>query len=1333
MKNVADIYPLTPTQAGILFHTLRSPEEEVYFQQISCTLEGQLDITKFQHAWDEVVKRHPPLRTIFLWEGVDEPLQVVRETVTVPWEVIDLRGSTSQEQIDQLDKLRLAYRERGFNLTKAPILHMVLARLADERYVFIWNFHHILTDGWSTHQVFNEAFLIYEALVRGEMVAASPVRPFRDYINWLMQQDQEAAERYWVDQLKGFDEPTPFQVDKPPQGKAIKHGEISLELSSSTSSALQQIAKGNRVTLNTLILGAWGILLSRYSGDDDVVFGTTLSGRPADLRGVESMIGMLINTLPLRIRVKEDDRFLQWLQHLQENQLKMRQYEYSSLAEVQRWSEIPPGQALFDSIVVFENYPVNEVGERSLQVKDVHYREQSNYPLALLVSPRDRLRLLVIYDQARFDPNIVERLLSYLHNLLAAIVENTDQKLGELSILDPAEIQQILFDWNETAAPLGKPFPVHEQISEFARQTPDKPAVATQDQTLTYAELDILSNQLAHHLIQRGAAPGTPIGLFVDRSLAMIVGIVGILKAGCPYVPLDPAYPAQRIEYILNDTQAPLVITQPDLTSQLNLTENKLVNLDDEWSLIKSESTGPTDITPEESDLVYIIYTSGSTGEPKGVMVTHGNLINSTAARNEFYNENVGAFLLLSSFSFDSSIAGIFWTLCSGGKLVLPPMRIEQDILQLAKIISDQEVTHTLCLPSLYMILLDLADTSQLSSLQTIIVAGEACQPELVSRHFNALPQAALYNEYGPTETTVWSTAYRIPSENISSIVPIGRPIPNVQNYILDRNRRPVPIGIPGELCIGGAGVTVGYLNDPQNTALKFIELSFDGEPVQRIYQTGDRARYLPDGNIEFLGRVDQQVKIRGNRVELGEIENVLRGMPSVEDAVVVLRKDRLAAYIILGTESEETPDWRGYLATYLADFMIPESFSMLEEFPQTPNGKIDRNALPDPEIEIRDRAYIAPRSATEKLLADIWMDVLDIDQVGVEDNFFEIGGNSLLSIRIFSRITEQFEVKLPLSVLFTEFTLERLAAKIELEKDGGEEWSLIVPIQPDGEKTPFFCIHGLTGDILWFRQLGKLMAPDQPFYGIQARGLDGITPAIDSINEMASTYLHEIKKIQPDGPYILGGASLGGTIALEMAQQLETQGEEVALLVMFDHSPDKVDDNYAVTKSIPAKGMHLAANSIQWAQSMRELGGGPVVQRVFRKARLGLKKLNGRSQQDSKSVEAADLLDYGSDLPDFRKRMIETHWHAINNYMASAYQNPVLLFQAKSQPLLSTRKPEDTWLRLATGQLTIISIPGSHEGMFKEPHVHTLARMLRTQIELVQDALNDVETHFAS
>lgn len=814
----------------------------------------------------------------------------------------------------------------------------------------------------------------------------------------------------------------------------------------------------------------------------------------------------------------------------------------------------------------------------------------------------------------------------------------------------------------------------------------------------------------------------------LDRSTEMALAILAVLKAGGAYLPLDPAYPRERLAYMLDDAQAPVLVTLQDLTGDQLSYNGKTIILDIDWSQIAQENDQNLKISTSPENNAYIIYTSGSTGKPGGVPVSHRNLVHSTFARNFYYEDHPESFLLLSSFTFDSSIAGIFWTLCMGGKLVLPPQRIEQDINQLSEIITDQEITHTLCLPSLYMLLLELANPTQLVSLQTVIVAGEACQPELVRLHYEVLPAAELFNEYGPTEATVWSTALRVGVEYSDQPVPIGRPIPNTHNYILDRNNQPVPIGVPGELCIAGPGVTTGYLHDPEKTAQKFFELSFDGEPPKRLYRTGDRARYLPDGNIEFLGRIDQQVKIRGNRVELGEIESVLRSMPGIKDAIVNMQNERLAAYVILESTQVKSTDWREYLSGYLAEYMIPSSFTILEKFPSTPNGKIDRNALPDPPSVERVEGFVEPRSKTEKVLAEIWMDILEIERVSIHDDFFDVGGNSLLSIRVFGRIADRFDVKMPLSVLFSETTLERLAARIDLEKEHLGDWSSLVPIQPDGKKTPFFCIHGLTGDILWFRQLGQLMAQDQPFYGIQAQGLDGKTPAIDNINVMASTYIREIKKVQPSGPYILGGASLGGTVALEMAQQLELQGEEVALLVMFDHAPDMVAEKHNTKKKFSAKAFHLLTNSIQWVKSMRELGSDQVVQRIFRKTQVGFKKLKRKSTQlDSKKINAADLLDYGSELPEFRQKMIATHWHAINNYRATPYNKPVLLLQASSQPLLSTEKPEDTWVHLATGHLTTITVPGSHEGMFHEPHVYTLARELRSQVDLIQADLAQI------
>ena len=439
MKNVADIYPLTPTQAGILYHTLHTPQDDLYFQQMSCDLQGDLDIDTFRHAWEEVVARHPVLRTIFLWEGVNEPLQVVRQTVTVPWDIQDWRGVPAEEQAARIAALGREYRTRGFDLTKAPLLHMVLIQLTDDRFHFLWNFHHLLTDGWSTHLVFHEAFATYDLMMRGEEPAQLPVRPFRDYIDWLRRQDMDTAENFWREHLAGFAAANPFQVDQPAQGLAIQHGEAILVLPADVTNTLKEIARQNRLTLNTVVQGAWSILLSRYSGEEDILFGTTLSGRPAELRGVENMVGMFINTLPLRVKVADDASLLPWLQELQTQQLQIRNYEYSSLARIQRFSDIEPGQPLFESIVVFENYPMDTRQEHILEITDIEYREQSNYPLALLVLPGEEMRLLAIYDQSRFSADTIDRMLNHLRTILASMAADPQRNVGELPLMETAE------------------------------------------------------------------------------------------------------------------------------------------------------------------------------------------------------------------------------------------------------------------------------------------------------------------------------------------------------------------------------------------------------------------------------------------------------------------------------------------------------------------------------------------------------------------------------------------------------------------------------------------------------------------------------------------------------------------------------------------------------------------------------------------------------------------------------------------------------------------------------------------------------------------------------
>jgi amino acid adenylation domain-containing protein len=1015
MENVADIYPLTPTQQGILYHTLRDGASGVYFEQIRATLDGPLNVARLKQAWQLIVDRHPVLRTAFLWDGLDTPLQVVRQKVEIPWEELDWRGDTANPA-SRLEKLSAGYRENGFNLAQAPLLRLVLVRLADEKHHFIWNFHHLLTDGWSTHQVFNEVFTAYEAMVRGRRPSLPPVRPFRNYVAWLKKQDMAAAEAYWREKLAGFNAPTPLHVDQFAPETAVDYAEANHYLPVEQTSALKNLAQQHRLTLNTVVQGAWALLLSRYSGEADVLFGSTLSGRPAALPGVEQMVGMFINTLPLRVQVDEEEGLVGWLVGLQNEILQMRQYEHSPLVKVQGWSELLSGQPLFDSIVVFENYPAPaDDAERTLAVNDIIYREQSNYPLALLVVPGEEMRLLAIYNPHRFAPETMDRLLGHLTTLLAGMAARPDAALHELPLLTEVEQTRMLSEWNETAVPLPPNQTIPDLIAAHATQSPHAKAAIFGPDALTYAELQARATELAAHLGEQGVSRGDLVALEVPRSLEMIIGIVGILKAGAAYVPVDPAYPPERRQQIIADARPRLTLRQEDIRN----------------ASAAGAATLPV-LQPEDS--AYVIYTSGSTGKPKGVLVTHANLFASTLARFAYYEKPVGRFLLLSSYSFDSSVAGIFWTLAQGGALVLPAPDDEKDVARVADLVAREQVTHTLALPSLYKLLLTYAPPGALDSLQAVIVAGEACPPDLGATHYGRLPHTALYNEYGPTEATVWCSVYRLPRISDDGPVPIGKPIPNSQLYVLDGRRRPVPIGVPGELYVGGAGVTPGYLHRPDLTADRFVANPFsDASP---LYRTGDRVKWLPDGNIAFLGRVDNQVKIRGYRIEPGEIAAVLDGHPSVREAAVTVWEregdKRLVGYVVVADAALDEPALKAYLGRQLPEYMVPPHIVLLGDMPRTPNGKIDRKQLPEPAPSVTaDRRLTPPRSETEATLARIWAEVLRLPQVGVHDKFFELGGDSILSIQAVAKARQAGLAVTP-RLLFSEQTIARLAAAAE-------------------------------------------------------------------------------------------------------------------------------------------------------------------------------------------------------------------------------------------------------------------------------------------------------------
>lgn len=906
MKNVADIYPLTPVQSGMLFHTLTQERAGVYVNQFTCTLTGDVQPEWLQQAWQQTVELHPALRTAVLWEGLDEPLQVVREQVTLPWQQIDWQGLSAAEQETRLAEFLQRDRTQGFDLSQAPALRLTLIRLSESTYQLIYSNHHLLYDGWSLVLIWHDMLTHYAAISQGESLKLSPPRPFRDYVAWQQYQDFTAAETFWRAQLQGVVELTPLPAACSGHVTESKpYRQQSRQISADLLSQLSRLARQHRLTMNTLIQGAWALLLSHYSdGDasaqnpDQVIYGSVVSGRPTALKGIETMVGLFINTLPVSARIDPQQFFIPWLQALQQQLLDLRQYEATPLTEIQRWSELPQGSSLFESIVAFENLSAVPAPALSFDVSDVQYSEQSNYPLALLVFPNEgsnqglfsgkdgSLDLRLLYDTGRFEAETISRLLAHLEQLLISFTQ-AQVRLADLPRLTFAD-QQFT---TQTQADYPRDRCIHQLIESQANQTPEATAVTFEDSSITYAELNQRANQLAHCLRSRGVIPGKRVALCLHRSVEIAIGILAILKAGAAYVPLDPTYPEARLAYCLQDSDPQILITQRSIA----LPNPSITRLYIDEETLQSQATTNLANLAQSNDLAYIIYTSGSTGLPKGVMVSHQNLTHSTTARFQVYSQPVGRFLLLSSVAFDSSVAGIFWTLCQGGTLVLSPRRIEQDLQQLAELIAHQQITHTLCVPTLYSLLLNSADEQQLATLQTVIVAGEACSRTLAQQHHFKLPTTDLYNEYGPTEVSVWCTAYQIPSALPSGPIAIGKPIPNIQIHLLNPSLQPVPIGATGEVYISGDGVTQGYLNQSERTAAAFVSPSHhSAEGSQNLptllYKTGDLGRYRTDGNLEWLGRCDHQVKIRGYRIELGEIEEAIKAQGGIQEAVVVAR-----------------------------------------------------------------------------------------------------------------------------------------------------------------------------------------------------------------------------------------------------------------------------------------------------------------------------------------------------------------------------------------------------------------------------------------------------------
>ena len=1020
---VQDIYTLSPMQQGMLFHTLYEQAAGDYINQVRVTAEG-LDVLRFQQAWDATVQAHDVLRSGFFWEGqLEWPCQVVYRDARLPIEELDWRCMPERELA--LQNLQQDQRRQGFDLGKAPLARLLLVRTDEQRHELIYTHHHILMDGWSNSRLFGEVLQRYAGVAVPEAAGR-----YRDYIGWLQQRDPCNTEAFWREQLNILQTPTRLGSS---QAQAIEgYGEHLCSLERPLTARLEAFARRNKVTLNTLVQAAWLILLQRYAGGQSVVsFGATVAGRPAEVAGVEEQIGLFINTLPVICAVDAQQSVADWLQAVQAQNLALREHEHTGLYDIQRWAG-QGGGALFDNILVFENYPVSKAlaqsGGSGIRFGEPKAHEQTSYPLTVLVDMGETLSLQLSFAHAQFTAETVEGYGRHLFNLLLGMVTDAQQRLGDLVMLDAGERQRVVFDWNATVRDYPLQACAHHLIEQQVARTPDAPALVFAGQHLDYAELNRRANRLAHRLIEAGVGPDVLVGLAVERSIEMVVGLLAVLKAGGAYVPLDPEYPPERLAYMLEDSGVKLLLTQAHLPLPVPQGLETLVLGESTFEGYSEENPG---VMLDGENLAYVIYTSGSTGQPKGAGNRHSALLNRLQWMQEAYGlEASDSVLQKTPFSFDVSVWEFFWPLMTGARLVVAAPGDHRDPAKLVSLINQQNVTTLHFVPSMLQAFLQDPAVSSCQSLQRIVCSGEALPADAQHQVFAKLPQAALYNLYGPTEAAIDVTHWTCVDEGRDA-VPIGRPIANLGCYILDSNFEPVPVGVLGELYLGGIGLARGYHRRPALTAERFIAHPFvKGE---RLYRTGDLARYRADGVIEYAGRIDHQVKLRGLRIELGEIEARLLEHALVREAAVLAVDGKyLVGYLVLQNAAD---DWRdrlsAHLAQYLPDYMVPAQWVLLEQMPLSPNGKLDRKALPKANAHVQAREYVAPSSELEQQIAAIWAQVLEVERVGMNDNFFELGGHSLLATQVVVRLREQLHAEFDVKSIFTTPSLAEFSAYV--------------------------------------------------------------------------------------------------------------------------------------------------------------------------------------------------------------------------------------------------------------------------------------------------------------
>ena len=1321
---------LSFAQQRLWFINQLAPASPAYNIAVAIDLLGKLNVAVLERSLREIVRLQEILRTRFvIHDGA--PVQLISDELAVTMPLFDLSDLPEPRRRQEAEQLLQSEAATPFDLGELPLLRIRLLKLSQEHHILLLNMHHIISDSWSMGVLFGEIGTLYEAFSAG---APSPLPDleiqYADYAlwerRWLKAELLEKQLSYWRERLAGVSPTLELPLDRPrPERESFRGSREEQSLPQELSNRLRQLCEREGVTLYMTLLGAFQVLLSKYSGQEDILVGSPVANR--NQPHTQELIGCFLNTLVMRTDLSGDPPFRELLRNVRE--VALGAFENQDVPFEKIVSELRPERSLshsplFQVMFVLENAPAHPLAIKGLTIKSRYLcTGATKFDLTLFALEADGcLELKLDYNTDLFDAQTIRRMLTHFQTLLEGVVMNPNERLSALSLLKDPEREELI----SGLSAYRKAYPFHctvvDLFEQQAERTPDATAAVFEGQSLSYAELNVRANHLAHLLRRANVSADVCVALLIDRSVEMLVGVLGILKAGGAYVPLDPRQPIARVLLQLQETQAPVLVTQKKYCGDVDGYIGRTVCFDRDRSLLDREWKSNPVWTIAAHDLAYVIFTSGTTGTPKGTLIQHSSLTNYLCWFNENVGQEVRRIPVVTGLWFDMSLKQILAPLLRGDTVWMLPEHVVSEPAALLHACARFPRVGLNLVPSLWRIILDEIESSGGGeNLAYIIFGGEKLSAELVERSFAALPDVQIWNLYGPTEATSNASGGRVFPQ---TPVTIGTPIANARIFILDNKLQPVPIGVPGELHIGGLGLAQGYLNRPQLTAEKFIEDPFGKQSGDRLYKTGDRARFLSNGEIEYLGRVDNQVKIRGHRLEPDEIEAVLNKHEHVNRSVVVAQEDqwgekRLVAYVVPAEEKETIiSDLRRWVKQQLPEYAIPSSFVVIDELPLTPNGKLDQRALPVPDgKEFLENAFVAPRNTLELLLTKTWEQVLEVQPIGVKDNFFELGGDSFLAVRLFAQIAKVHEKKLPPATLFHAPTVEQMASLLN-EEQWSPPWSSLVPIQPGGSKPPLFCLHLALGHVLFYRDLAHRLGVDQPVYGFQPQGSDGTQPYHTRIEEMAAHYINEMRALQPVGPYYLAGSSSGGLIAFEMARQLHAQGQKVGLVALFDtyapgfHRLSFKAGTWRYQAYRFMQRVHLHAGNllllesrgkVKYAREKAAMAGDRLKWTIWKAIRNRVKSVvhkwswfkgDLRSAEDQKQIDAAIS--------------------ALRDYVPDVYAGQVTLFRASKPPAGYNNERDLGWEKFARGGVAVHEIPGYHGSIVMEPRVRILAEELR-------------------